>query len=47
MTLLVVDVTIGDRPGRAVHVVDGRIAWTGALSDAPAADRSSRGRGRC
>src|SRR3954466_14027788 len=39
MTLLVVDVTIGDRPGRAVHAVDGRIAWTGAASDAPPAGR--------
>ncbi|HEY4605992.1 MAG TPA: amidohydrolase family protein [Blastococcus sp.] len=45
MTLLVVDVTIGDRPGRAVHVVDGRIAWTGAASDAPAAARVVAGEG--
>src|SRR4051795_6918211 len=45
MTLLVVDVTVGDRPGRAVHVVDGRISWTGAASDAPAADRVVAGEG--
>ena len=29
MSLLLTDVTVGDRPGRAVHVVDGRIAWLG------------------
>src|SRR4051812_1922235 len=45
MTLLVVDVTIGDRPGRAVHAVDGRIAWTGAASDAPPAGRVVAGEG--
>ena len=37
MSLLVTDVTVGDRPGRAVHVVDGRIAWLGAAADAPRA----------
>ena len=45
MTLLVTDVTIGDRPGRAVHVVDGRIAWLGDPVDAPAADRTIVGEG--
>jgi hypothetical protein len=43
MSLLVTDVTVGDRSGRAVHVVDGRIAWVGAAGDAPAADRVVRG----
>src|SRR3954454_22939561 len=43
--LLVNDVTVGDRPGRAVHVVDGRIAWLGAAADAPSAGRRVNGRG--
>jgi predicted amidohydrolase YtcJ len=45
MSLLLTDVTVGDRPGRAVHVVDGRIAWVGAAGDAPAAERSVAGEG--
>jgi predicted amidohydrolase YtcJ len=45
MTLLVTDVTIGDRPHRAVHVIDGRIAWVGDPGDAPAADRTIAGEG--
>jgi predicted amidohydrolase YtcJ len=45
MTLLVTDVTIGDRPGRAVQIVDGRIAWLGAAAEAPAADRAIAGEG--
>ena len=45
MTMLVTDVTIGDRPGRAVQVVDGRIAWLGAAAEAPAADRTVTGEG--
>jgi predicted amidohydrolase YtcJ len=45
MNLLITDVTVGDRPGRAVHVVDGAIAWLGAAADAPAADRSIAGEG--
>ena len=45
MTLLVTDVTVGDRPGRAVHIVEGRIAWLGAAVDAPAADRTIAGEG--
>jgi predicted amidohydrolase YtcJ len=45
MNLLVTDVTVGDRPGRAVHVVDGRIAWVGAAADAPAADGVVAGEG--
>ena len=45
MSLLVTDVTIGDRPGRAVHVVDGRIAWLGDPGDALAADRTIVGEG--
>jgi predicted amidohydrolase YtcJ len=45
MSLLLADVTIGDRPGRAVHVAGGRIAWTGAAADAPLADRVFAGEG--
>jgi predicted amidohydrolase YtcJ len=45
MSLLISDVTVGDRPGRAVHVVDGRIAWLGDAADAPAADRVIAGEG--
>ena len=45
MSLVVTDVTVGDRPGRAVHVVDGRIAWLGDAGDAPAADRTIAGEG--
>jgi predicted amidohydrolase YtcJ len=43
--LLVTDVTVGDRPGRAVHVVDGRIAWLGDAADAPSAGRTVDGGG--
>jgi predicted amidohydrolase YtcJ len=45
MTLLVTDVTVGDRPGRAVQVVDGRIAWMGDAAQAPSADRTIAGEG--
>src|SRR5829696_8211548 len=45
MDLLLTDVTVGDRPGRAVAVADGRIAWLGAAADAPAADRVVAGEG--
>src|SRR3954454_22473963 len=45
MSLLLRDVTIGDRPGRALHVVDDRIAWLGDAADAPAADRVVAGEG--
>jgi predicted amidohydrolase YtcJ len=45
MNLLVTDVTVGDRPGRAVHVVDGRISWIGSATDAPAAERTLAGEG--
>jgi predicted amidohydrolase YtcJ len=45
MNLLVTDVTVGDRPGRAVHVVDGRISWIGSATDAPAAERTIAGEG--
>ncbi|HVD27609.1 MAG TPA: amidohydrolase family protein, partial [Mycobacteriales bacterium] len=45
MNLLVTDVTVGDRPGRAVHVVDGRISWVGDAADAPSADRTVAGEG--
>ncbi|MGY1605329.1 amidohydrolase [Geodermatophilus sp. SYSU D00815] len=45
MSLLITDVTVGDRPGRAVHVADGRIAWLGDAADAPAADRVVAGEG--
>ena len=48
MNLLLTDVTVGDRPGRAVHVVDGRIAWLGRRRRrAGRRPRRSRGRGRC
>jgi predicted amidohydrolase YtcJ len=45
MSLLLTDVTVGDRAGRAVHVVDGRIAWLGDATDAPVADRAIAGEG--
>jgi predicted amidohydrolase YtcJ len=45
MTLLLTGVTVGDRPGRAVHVVDGRIAWIGSAAEAPIADRVVAGEG--
>jgi predicted amidohydrolase YtcJ len=45
MNLLLTDVTIGDRPGRAVHVLDGRIAWVGPAADAPSAGRVVAGEG--
>jgi hypothetical protein len=43
--LLVSDVTVGDRAGRAVAVAGGRIAWIGDSADAPRADRVVRGEG--
>ncbi len=45
MRLLLTDVTVGDRPGRAVSVVDGRIAWVGPAGDAPAGSRTVAGEG--
>src|SRR4029453_17701333 len=45
MSLLLTDVTVGDRAGRAVHVVDGRIAWLGDAADAPVSDRAIAGEG--
>ena len=45
MSLLVTDVTVGDRAGRAVHIADGRIAWLGDAADAPSADRVVAGEG--
>jgi predicted amidohydrolase YtcJ len=45
MTLLVRDVTVGDRPGRAVRVEEGRIAWIGDAADAAPADRVLAGEG--
>ncbi|PZA20428.1 amidohydrolase family protein, partial [Modestobacter versicolor] len=44
-SLLVRDVTVGDRPGRAVHVADGRIGWLGDAAEAPPADRTLDGGG--
>ena len=44
-SLVVSDVTVGDRPGRALLVTDGRIAWLGPAADAPAADRTMVGDG--
>ncbi|MGY1690536.1 amidohydrolase [Geodermatophilus sp. SYSU D01105] len=45
MSLLLTDVTVGDRPGRAVRVEDGRIAWLGDGADAAPADRVVAGEG--
>ncbi|SDY20943.1 hypothetical protein SAMN05661080_02702 [Modestobacter sp. DSM 44400] len=45
LDLLLTDVTVGDTPGRAVHVLDGVIAWTGPAADAPAAGRVLDGEG--
>ncbi|SEO85722.1 amidohydrolase [Trujillonella endophytica] len=45
MSVLLTDVTVGDRPGRAVHVVDGRIGWVGGAGDAPGAGRTVAGEG--
>jgi predicted amidohydrolase YtcJ len=45
MSLLLTDVTVGDRPGRAVAVADGRITWLGDAREAPAADRVIAGEG--
>jgi predicted amidohydrolase YtcJ len=45
MSLLLTDVTIGDRHGRAVQVADGRITWLGDAADAPASDRVIAGEG--
>ena len=44
-SLVLTDVTVGDRPGRALQVVAGRIAWLGAAADAPAAGRVISGEG--
>lgn len=45
MDLLLPDVAVGDRPGRAVGVADGRIAWLGPAAEAPRADRVVPGEG--
>ncbi|MGY1652503.1 amidohydrolase [Geodermatophilus sp. SYSU D01119] len=45
MDLLITDVTVGDRPGRAVAVADGAIAWLGDAGDAPRAGRTVAGDG--
>ncbi|MGY2066336.1 amidohydrolase [Blastococcus sp. SYSU DS0619] len=45
MRVLVTDVRVGDRPGRSLLVVDGRIAWTGDAVGAPPADRVISGEG--
>ncbi|MFC7572408.1 hypothetical protein ACFQX8_08205 [Klenkia terrae] len=47
MSLLVTDVTVGDAAGRAVHVVDGAIAWVGPAAGAPRADRTLDGGELC
>src|SRR3954452_19220694 len=44
-SLLVTDVTVGDRPGHAVHVPDGRLAWLGPAAEAPSAGRTLDGGG--
>jgi predicted amidohydrolase YtcJ len=43
--MLISDVTIGDRSGRAVHVVDGLIVWVGDAAHAPSTDRVVAGEG--
>ena len=45
MSLLIGDVTVGDARGRALHVVDGAIAWVGPSAEAPTADRTLDGGG--
>jgi predicted amidohydrolase YtcJ len=45
MTLLVTDVTVGDRRGRAVLVDGGRLAWLGEAADAPPSGRTVAGEG--
>ncbi len=45
MSLLITDVTVGDRTGRAVQVVDGRITWLGDTAEAPPAARTVAGDG--
>jgi predicted amidohydrolase YtcJ len=45
MSLLITDVTVGDRAGRALHVVDGRISWLGDAAEAPPAARTVAGDG--
>ncbi|MBB3084285.1 amidohydrolase [Geodermatophilus sabuli] len=45
MSVLVADVTVGDRPGRALRVEDGRIAWLGDAAEAAPADRLVAGEG--
>ncbi|NEK85781.1 amidohydrolase family protein [Blastococcus saxobsidens] len=45
MSMVITDVTVGDRPGRALLVENGRIAWLGAAADAPGADRVVTGEG--
>jgi predicted amidohydrolase YtcJ len=45
MSLLITDVTVGDRRGWAVRVVDGRIAWSGPDAEAPASDHAVAGEG--
>ena len=45
MTLLITDVTVGERPGRAVHLVAGRIGWLGEAGEAPTAGRVVAGDG--
>ena len=45
MSLLITDVTVGDRAGRALLVVDGRITWLGDAAEAPPAARRVAGDG--
>jgi hypothetical protein len=45
MSLLIGDVTLADEPGWSVLVDDGRIAWLGAATEAPPADRVVAGEG--
>ena len=44
-SVLVTDVTVGDRAGRAVLVEGGRIAWLGDAAAAPSAARVVAGEG--
>jgi predicted amidohydrolase YtcJ len=45
VSVLVTDVTVGDRPGRAVRAEGGRIVWLGDATDAAPADRVVAGEG--
>jgi predicted amidohydrolase YtcJ len=45
MSVLITDVTVGDRRGHAVRFEDGRITWTGRQDEAPTAEHVIAGEG--